>query len=138
MSTFADYIEKERARLSKLIEDYNAQIAELHTKLADAEKEMQAINAYEQVKQGKVPTPTTTAPRTPRAPRATGTRSPRGAKRDELLTILRETPNLTRGEIIDKLGIKGNKQQEQSISNALANLKKAGTITAEDGKYAVA
>jgi hypothetical protein len=136
MSTFADYIEKERARLGKLIEDYNAQIAELQGKLTDAQKEMQAIDAYEQVKQGKAPAPRAT-PTTPRTPRATGTRSPRGAKREELLAILQETPNLTRGEIIEKLGIKGNKQQEQSISNALANMKKAGTITADDGKYAV-
>ena len=127
MDTFEQMIEKERARLGKLRDDLTAQQEEIYNQLADIDKELAAIEAYERAKTGK-------PARQPKAAR--NTRAPRGAKREELLSLIEDTPNLTRGEIIEKLGIKGDKAQEQSISNALATLKKAGIITAKDGKYA--
>lgn len=128
MDSFEQIIEKERARLGKLREELNAQQEKIFTQLADIDRELDAINAYERAKTGK-------PARQPKA--AKNTRAPRGAKREELLSLIEDNPNLTRGEIIEKLGIKGDKAQEQSISNALATLKKAGTIVARDGKYAI-
>lgn len=130
MKNFQDLIEKERERLTKLSEEYQAQIADLETKLAEIEKEMRAITAYEAAKQDK---PT----RATRSTKASG-RAPRGSKREEILAVIQKTPGITRGEIIDTLGVKGQKGQEQGVSNALAAMKKAGAITAEDGKYRAA
>ena len=42
---------------------------------------------------------------------------------------------ITRSEMLIAMNVKGNKSGEQSISNALSALKKAGTITAADGVY---
>ena len=129
VKNFAELIDKERERLTKLTDDYHAQIADLQAKLAEVAGEMRAITAYDEAKRGK---PT-------RAQRqATTARAPRGSKRDGLLAAIKAHPGITRGAIIDQLGVKGDKGQEQSISNALAALKKAGTITADDGKYRLA
>lgn len=43
-----------------------------------------------------------------------------------------------RGGLIDALNVKGNKSAEQSVSNALAALKKSGAVAHRDGKYIVA
>jgi hypothetical protein len=40
-----------------------------------------------------------------------------------------------RADLIENLGVKGDKSGEQSVSNQLSILKKAGTITANDGLY---
>jgi hypothetical protein len=45
---------------------------------------------------------------------------------------------LSRGEILDKLGLKGNKQGEMSVSNALKALTKTNQVVRKDGKYVVA
>ena len=45
---------------------------------------------------------------------------------------------LTRGEIVEALGLRGDKSGEQSISNALSALKKANTIGVGDGRYVAA
>ena len=134
MADFQAMIEKERERLTKVIEDYNAQIADLQTKVSAAQTEMAAIDAYDRAKRGEL----ALAPKAPRTPRATTTdRAPRGSKRDELIALIRDNPNLSRGDILGKLGIveKDNKAAAQSVSNALANLKKAGTVLNEGGKY---
>ena len=68
-----------------------------------------------------------------RGRRATGTR--RGSKRDELLRVIREGGGLTRGEILEKMGLKGNKTGEMSVSNALTALTKGNQIARRDGKY---
>ena len=129
MQNFAEMIQKERERLTKLSEDYHAQIADLQSKLSDIHLEMRAITAYEQAKTDKPA----------RAPKASkGIRAPRGAKREELLALIRQHPGIARGAIIEQLGVKGDKGQEQGISNALSVMRKAGTITADDGKYRVA
>lgn len=56
-------------------------------------------------------------------------------------TVLDEITNhpdgITRAELIDQLSIKGDKSAEQSVSNALAALKKAEQIVAEDGRYSL-
>ena len=44
---------------------------------------------------------------------------------------------VVRGDLIAKLGVKGNASGEQSVSNALNALKKAGKIDSTDGKWHV-
>lgn len=129
MESFEQMIEQERARLGKLREDLRAQQQTIVGQLADIEKELAAIAAYEQAKLG-VPG------RQPRA--AKGTRVPRGAQREEVLALIKASPDLTRGEIIERLGVKGDKPKEQGVSNALAAMKKAGVIRADEGKYTAA
>ena len=56
--------------------------------------------------------------------------------RDEVLAQVKAHPNgITRSEMLVAMNVKGNKSGEQSVSNALAALKKAGTITLADGVY---
>jgi len=62
----------------------------------------------------------------------------RGSKRDELLRIIRDGDGLTRGEILDRMGLKGNKSGEMSVSNALTALTKANQVTRRDRKYVIA
>ncbi len=121
MADFAALIETERTRLHKLISDLSDKRDTLSNQIAEAERELSAISAYEKAK----------------APVVKRTHTPRAAtsKRSELLDTIKATPRATRSELIEKLGIKGNKKAEQALSNKLSNMKKAGTITATDGKY---
>ena len=68
--------------------------------------------------------------------RASGSR--RGSKRDELLNVIRAGNGLTRGEILEKMGLKGNKAGEMSVSNALTALTKGNQVTRRDRKYVAA
>jgi len=73
------------------------------------------------------------APTQARGRRSTGAR--RGSKREELLKVIREGDGLTRGEILEKMGLKGNKLGEMSVSNALTALTKGNQVRREGGKY---
>src|SRR3954451_14396367 len=76
-----------------------------------------------------------------RQARATGTRrggtrqGRRGSKRDELLKVIREGGGLTRGQILEKMGLKGNKAGEMSVSNALTALTKGNQVCREGRSY---
>jgi hypothetical protein len=71
-----------------------------------------------------------------RSRRASGSR--RGSKRDELLRIIREGDGLTRGEILERMSLKGNKAGEMSVSNALTALTKAHQVARRDRRYVAA
>ena len=63
----------------------------------------------------------------------------KGGKRDDIFKLVQESGGATRGELIEKLGIKGDKSGEQSLSNALSALKRDGRVTQSgDGKYQTA
>ena len=65
-------------------------------------------------------------------------RTRRAGVADDVLDIIKKSPTgLTRGAIIDQLHAT-DKSGQQSISNALSNLKKKGVVTASDGVYRVA
>jgi len=71
-----------------------------------------------------------------------GTRPTSGKRRTgirlEVLNIIKQNPKgIARAGILDGLSAKGDNAAEQSVSNALSALKKAGTITAKDGLYKV-
>jgi hypothetical protein len=67
-------------------------------------------------------------------PRPQGTR--RTGIREEILAIVKSAPQgISRADVLTKLNAKGDKSAEQSASNALAALKKAGTIDLANGVY---
>ena len=123
---FSDYVARERDRLNGERQTIVTQQRQLQTKLAEIDREFQAINAYAAAKTGKVV----------RQTRLTRTRRTRlGSKRDDLLRVIGEGNGLSRGEIIQKMGLKGDKAGEMSISNALTALTKSNQVRREDGKY---
>jgi hypothetical protein len=128
--TFETFVQRERARLHGEREAIFTQQHELEEKLATVNRELAAIEAYEAAKSGK-------APARQSATRRTGTRrgTRGGSKRDELLTIIKEGGGLTRGEILEKMGMKGNKSGEMSVSNALTALTKGNQVARRDRKY---
>lgn len=70
--------------------------------------------------------------------RSTGTRrssGPRGSRREELLQVIRQGGGLTRSEILEKMGLKGNKQGEMSVSNALTALTKSNQVRRDGRTY---
>lgn len=124
MPDLADFFAEQRERYQKQREDAKA-------KLDEAEAELRALDAYEQAKKGK-PATTADGGHKTRKPRETG-------KRAEVLNLVASYPDgVTAGELKDKLAIRGDKSAEQSLSNALAALKKSGQVTLEDGTYRVA
>jgi hypothetical protein len=140
---FAEVIHRERERLNREREEILAQQRDLESKLAEIDREFAAIDAYEAAKTGKAGTPT----RQPRGPRqggptikqySAGTRSrpPAGSWREALLKVIGEHPNgLSRGEIFECMGLKGNQSAEKSVSNALTALTKNNQVFRREGKY---
>jgi hypothetical protein len=126
--TFEMFVASERERLNKQREAIFTQQHELQTKLDAINNEMRAIDAYETAKSGKA------APA-----RQAGTRrapSRRGSKRDGILQAIKESMSgLTRGEILEKMGLKGNKSGEMSVSNTLTALTKRNQVRRDGGKY---
>ena len=101
--------------------------------LRDIDREAEAINAYEAAKSGKG----VLSGRSAGSRRGAG--GGRGSKREALMQIIKDNPSgLTRGEILDRVGLKGNKSGEMSVSNALTALTKANQVTRRDGRYAAA
>jgi hypothetical protein len=55
------------------------------------------------------------------------------------MQVIKDNPSgLTRGEILDRMGLKGDKAGEMSVSNALTALTKANQVVRHDGRYVVA
>lgn len=65
----------------------------------------------------------------------TRTGSRRTGIREEVLSHIKNADGITRAQLLETMGAKGTKSAEQSISNALAALKKAGTIGGDNGIY---
>jgi hypothetical protein len=132
--TFSDFIARERERLHGERETIFNQQHEIETKLAAINNELTAIDAYERAKSGKP----VAAARQARGG-ATRTTLRRSSRREGLLALLRENAaGLTRGEILEKMGLKGNKTGEMSVSNALTALTKGNQVSRQDGKYWIA
>lgn len=121
MAGFDDMVSAERERITKLIDGVNDKIKALNTEIAGYKRQLLGLDAYERA------TSATPVP---------GTRSKRGAKQETLHGLIAGFPDgLSRGEILEELGLKGNKAQEGAISNALNNMKKKGVLVSEGGKY---
>ena len=122
--SFSDYIARERERLSREREEISNQKRALDNRLAEIDREFQAIEAYQAAKTGK-----------PSAGRRMQTqrRGQRGSRREELLNLIREGNGLSRGEILERMGLKGDKAGEMSVSNALTALIKRNQVRREGG-----
>jgi hypothetical protein len=128
---FGDVMTAERERLHHEREELFARQRELDQKLAAINRELSAIDVYEAAKSGKLAT--SGQPRTPIASRA-----PRGSKRNEVLKLIEESEGLTRGEILQRMGLRGNKSGEMSVSNTLSALAKSNQVVRREGRYRVA
>ena len=130
--TFEAFVTRERARLNGEREAIFSQQQELENKLATINRELDAIDAYEATKSGKV-----VAVTRQRATRRQG-QTRRGSKREQLLEVIRQNPGLARKDILERMGLRGSKSGEMSISNGLTGLIKANQITRENGRYRAA
>src|SRR5215216_1274962 len=134
---FADVMQQERERLNGERDDVHRQQQELENKLAEIERELEAIDAYESAKTGKAKTGKASAPaRRQAGSRRARSQAPRGSRREALLQTIRENPSgLRRGEILERMGLKGDKAGEMSVSNALTALTKSNQVSRHEGKY---
>ena len=123
---FAEFISRERDRLRAEREQVFNQQEELQHKLDAVNRQFAAMDAYETTKTGQA-TQQTAASRQPRARR--------GSRREALLELIRQSDGLSRGEILERMGLKGDKSDEMSVSNALTALTKSNQVQREDGKY---
>jgi hypothetical protein len=131
--TFEGFVARERERLNRERDAVFSEQQELEQKLAVINRELSAIDAYEAAKSGKAPA---SLPRT-RAPRA-GSGARRGSRRGELINLIRQHPEgLARKDILERMGLKGDKAGEMSVSNALTALVKAAQVVRVDGRYRV-
>ena len=135
--TFQEYVERERDRLDAERQGILQQQRELDKRLDEIDRELQAVDAYEAAKTGRA------VPTRGRGQRSGGQRASggsgqrqgrRGSKREELLRVIREGNGLTRGEILERMGLKGNKAGEMSVSNALTALAKSDQIRRGEGR----
>jgi len=54
------------------------------------------------------------------------------------MALIREQGGLTRGQLLEKMGVKGNKSGEMSVSNALTALTKSKQLRRAEGRKYVA
>lgn len=120
--SFEAIVEQERERLNEKRKDLLRQRKALDGELAAIDKEMGAVNAYYAAKTGRAV--------------SGGTRARRGSRQEAIKKIIADSADgVTRGDILAEMNVRGDKSAEQSVSNALANMKKAGKVTAKDGRY---
>lgn len=119
---FAAYIERERERVKTRKADLEGERNFIDRQIAELYRESAAIDAYERAKTGKP------AARTePRQRRAR-----RGDVTESVMNVIGTNGPSRRVDIINALGVKGDKQGEMSVSNALTRLKNQGLIARQD------
>ena len=126
---FAEYIARERERLRAEREQIFSQQKELQRKLDAVNREFAAIEVYETAKTGKAAR---------QVPASRQPRAHRGSRREALLELLRQSDGLSRGEILERMGLKGDKNGAMSVSNTLTALTKSNQVRREGGKYRAA
>src|SRR4051795_5906139 len=124
---FVEYIAREQERLQAERERIFTQQEELQRQLEAVNREFAAIEAYEGAKTGKAARQ--------QAPAGRQSRARRGSRREGLLELIQQGNGLSRGEILERMGLKGDKQGEMSVSNALTALVKGNQVQREGGKY---
>src|SRR3954470_13455021 len=124
---FAEYIARERERLHAEREQIFTQQEELQRQLDVVNREFAAIEAYEGAKTGKAARQ--------QAPAGRQSRARRGSRREGLLELIQQGNGLSRGDILERMSLKGDKAGEMSVSNALTALTKSNQVRREGGKY---
>jgi hypothetical protein len=126
---FSEFISRERDRLRAEREQVFTQQKELQRRLDAINREFAAIEVYETAKTGKAAR---------QAPAGRQPRARRGGRREALLELIRQSDGLSRGELLERMGLKGDKSGEMSVSNALTALTKSNQVHREGGKYRAA
>ena len=123
--TFEQFVKKERDRLTKAREDALAKRAEIDARITAVDTELAAIDAYEAAKLGKPA----------RAKKTGGRRS--GVGQNVLAEIKKHPGGISPAAIKEALGATDTSSR-QSVSNALAALKRTSEVVAKDGLYKAA
>ena len=125
--TFTTFVAEERGRINDAIEATKAKRQEAEREIAQLEVQLAAIAAYDAALKGKSV-----------ADKPQAARGRRGEKREAIRELIAQHPDgLTRKELLMAMVAHGNKAAEQSISNALAAMKKEGRIIQEGRSYKV-
>jgi len=126
-SGFSRLISSERKRLEKVLDKVRARKADIDREFETVSGELQKIASFF----------TGGGKGNGRSGSKVGScRAGRGQRRQQVLDAITSSPQgATRGEIIEKMGVKGDKALEQSVSNALAALFKSKAVKREDGRY---
>lgn len=125
VDNFAAFVEKERERIDAARSALLDERAAVDAKIAELDKEMGAITAYERAKTG----------RATRGGRGGGRR---GVRTEVLAEVQKHKSGIKRAKLLEAMKAKGDKSKETSISNALAALKRQGQITLDDSGYRTA
>lgn len=124
-------ISNEGKRLRKGREKAVYKKRQVEQEIEAIERELAAIEAYEKAKGTSK-----RGAKSGKAKRPAARRSQRGAKRAAVLEVVSQHPDgLSRGEILNLMGVKGDKSGEQSVSNALSALTKQNQLGKKHGKY---
>ena len=143
---FRTQVAEEKKRLSQQRRDTEKRIGALESELSALATEMKgiaaelaAIDAYESATAAPAPRKRRARKADAAAPTpAKRTRRRRKvSRRAEIVSAIASfgAAGAGRADIIRTLDVKGDKSAEQSVSNALAALKKSGEVTHQDGKY---
>ena len=129
---------QERKDAEKRVGALESELSALRAEMTNIDGELAAIEAYEA--KAAPPPPKRRQARKPAAAapaKRTRRRRRRGSRRAEIMSAIAAfgAAGAGRAEIIGALDVKGDKSAEQSVSNALAALKKSGAVAHEDGKY---
>ena len=146
---FRTQVAEEKKRLSQQRRDTEKRIGALESELGALAAEMKGIDAELAAIQAYESATTAPAPRKRRARKADASapaspapakrtrRRRRVSRRAEIVAAIASfgAAGAGRADVIRTLDVKGDKSAEQSVSNALAALKKSGEVAHQDGKY---
>lgn len=118
--TVENFIASQREALTTRRTETHTRLLTVQAELDAIDRELLAIDTYEAARNGK--------PKRAASTKTTG-------KRSQLFQLIKDSGGITRADILDRMGAKGDKAGEQSISNALAALKNQKKITVQDGTY---
>ena len=125
MTEHENFLTAERERLADVKKTLVAQRREIDTQLATIDRELGALAAYEKAKNGV-------------SRGNSERRARRGSRREDIINVIRDAELMTRGDLLDHFGIKGDKAAEMSVSNALTALIKNNTLIRDGRSYRMA
>lgn len=127
-NSFAEYIHQERTRLAAEREAVNDRLRQIEARLGEIDDELRAIDAFEAARLRDDPNRAVVL-RTRQAGR-------RGERQARLLSLIRSANGgLSRAEIIDGMGARGDDGAAGSIDNLLSLLVKRNELRRENGRY---
>jgi hypothetical protein len=137
--TFETFIAEERERLQKAKKDLLSKRQEIDDELRAADRELHAIAAYEQAKQGKG---SFAALRARRPRDSSGPRVPRGSRdqlKTQIVALVKQHPEGLVSDQINQSLSASDAKAKASIAAVLSLLKKDGTLHQEQrrGPYFV-